>query len=184
MNIGLTQRIFNHNNFVYDCLEHGWQQLLGGHTLTPIANNKEQDFEQLVKNLDIIIFTGGDASPQRLVTEIRLLTECYKQNKPMIGVCHGAFFINQMEEGVNEECEGHHNTEHNVIMHDKIYKVNSFHTNKITSLGKGYDIVATTEEGDIEAFKHNTRNIWGIVWHPERMEKTVLPQDVERLLNV
>ncbi len=80
MNIGLTQRIFYYNDIAYDCLEHGWQQLLSSHTLFSIANNPEQDFAELVKDLDFIIFTGGDASPLRLKTEIRLLTECYKQN--------------------------------------------------------------------------------------------------------
>ena len=183
MNIGLTQRIFYYNDIAYDCLEHGWQQLLGGHTLTSIANDPEQDFTKLVKDLDFIIFTGGDASPLRLKTEIRLLTECYKQNKPILGVCHGAFFINELEEGTNIECEGHHNTEHDIIMYDKTYKVNSFHTNKITKVGKDFDVIATTVDGDVEAFKHKTKPIWGIVWHPERMQEAILPNDLERLLN-
>ena len=182
MNIGLTQRIFYYNDIAYDCLEHGWQQLLSGHTLFSIANNPEQDFVELVKDLDFIIFTGGDASPLRLKTEIRLLTECYKQNKPILGVCHGALFINQLEEGVNVECEGHHNTEHDVLMDDEISTVNSFHQNKILQLADGFDVVATTRGGDIEAFKHRKRNIWGIIWHPERMVNTVLPKDLERLL--
>ena len=184
MNIGLTQRIFSHNNIAYDCLEHGWQQLLGGHTLFSIANNPEQDFAKLIKDLDLIIFTGGDASPKRFLTEVRLLTECYKQNKSILGVCHGALFINQLEEGTNVECEGHHNTKHDIIMYDKTYNVNSFHTNKITKVGKDFDVIATTVDGDVEAFKHKTKPVWGIVWHPERMQKAVLPNEVERLLNV
>ena len=182
MNIGLTQRIFYYNDIAYDCLEHGWQQLLGGHTLTSIANNPEQNFAKLVKDLDFIIFTGGDASPLRLKTEIRLLTECYKQNKPILGVCHGALLINQLEEGVNVECENHYNIEHDVLMDDEIHTVNSFHQNKILQLADGFDVVATTRGGDIEAFKHRKRNIWGIIWHPERMVNTVLPKDLERLL--
>lgn len=183
MNIGLTQRIFYYNNIAYDCLEHGWQQLLSDHTLFSIANNPDQDFAELVKDLDFIIFTGGDASPPRLTTEIRLLTECYKQNKPVLGVCHGAFLINQLEEGINIECEGHYNTEHNVAMDGAINTVNSYHQNKILKLADGFDAVATTKEGDIEAYKHKQRNIWGIVWHPERMENPVLPKDLERFIN-
>jgi|TARA_R110000764_G_scaffold197500_1_gene282670 putative glutamine amidotransferase len=183
MKIGLTQRIFNHNNIAYDCLEHGWYQLLSGHTLSQITNNEDQNFEELVNSHDIIIFTGGDASPKRLLTEIRLLTECYKQNKPIIGVCHGAFFINKMEDGINDECTGHHNTEHEIIMHGKEYTVNSFHSNKIVTIGKNFDVLATTKDGDIEAFKHKTKEIFGIVWHPERMKETVLPDEVKRLLN-
>jgi len=81
MNIGLTQRIFHYNDFAYDCLEHGWYNLLSDHTLFNIANNPEQDFSNIIKDLDMVIFTGGDASSPRIITEIRLLTECYKQKK-------------------------------------------------------------------------------------------------------
>lgn len=184
MKIGLTQRILNYNNIAYDCIEHGWYQLLHNHTLFIIANNEQQDFKQLIQDLDIIIFTGGDASPKRLLTEIRLLTECYKQNKHIIGVCHGAFFINELEDGINKECEGHHNTEHKIIMSGEEYTVNSFHTNKITKVGDNFEILATTEDGDIEAFKHKDKSIWGIVWHPERMSETILPKDLKSLLTL
>jgi putative glutamine amidotransferase len=68
-------------------------------------------------------------------------------------------------------------------MYDKTYKVNSFHTNKITKVGKDFDVIATTVDGDVEAFKHKTKPIWGIVWHPERMQEAILPNDLERLLN-
>ena len=70
MKIGLTQRILHYNNIEYDCLEHGWYQLLNNHTLFPIANDEQQYFKKLVEDLDVIIFTGGDASPKRLLTEI------------------------------------------------------------------------------------------------------------------
>ena len=182
MNIGLTQRIFIHNNVTYDCLEHGWRQLLDSHTLLPIANDPEQNLAHLVESLDLVVFTGGDASPKRLLTEVRLITECYKQNKPILGVCHVAFFINEMEQGTNEPCNGHHNTDHSIIMHDKEYTVNSYHTNKITSVGKDFDVVATTKDGDIEAFRHRTKTVWGVVWHPERMKETVLPKELQKLL--
>jgi putative glutamine amidotransferase len=183
MNIGLTQRIFHYNDFAYDCLEHGWYNLLSDHTLFNIANNPEQDFSNIIKDLDMVIFTGGDASSPRIITEIRLLTECYKQKKPVLGVCHGAFLINQLEEGVNIECENHYKTEHEVTMDNKSVVVNSYHQNKILKLAEGFSPTAITKEGDIEAFKHNINKVWGIVWHPERMENPVLPNDLERFIN-
>ena len=68
-------------------------------------------------------------------------------------------------------------------MNKKVYTVNSHHQNKILSLPQNFEIVAITKEGDIEAFKHKQRNIWGVVWHPERMDKPVLPNDLEKILN-
>jgi len=182
MNIGFTQRIFYYNDIAYDCLEHGWQQLLSGHTHFSIANNPEQDFSTLIRDLDFVIFTGGDASPTRLKTEIKLLTECYKQRKPVLGVCHGALLINQLEEGINMNCEGHYDTQHQVVMHNRLYTVNSFHQNKILKLADDFDAVAVADDGDVEAFKHKTKTVWGIIWHPERMKNPVLPDDLKFIL--
>ena len=184
MKIGLTQRILDYNKIAYDCLEHGWYTLLSGHTLLNIANQPEQDFAELVSTLDLIIFTGGDASPKRFLTEVRLLTECYKQNKPVIGVCHGAFFINELEEGINRRCEQHYNTTHDVMLDGVVQTVNSYHSNQIAQVGASFEATAHAEDGSIEAFKHKTKPIWGIVWHPERMQIPVLPQDVKQILQI
>ena len=66
-------------------------------------------------------------------------------------------------------------------MDDEVHTVNSFHQNKILKLAEGFDPIATTRGGDIEAFKHRKRNIWGVIWHPERMDAAVLPKDLKIL---
>lgn len=182
MNIGLTQRILHYNNIAYDCLEHGWYTLLSGHTLSYIPNRIEHNFDHMVQNLDMVIFTGGDASPKRLVCETKLLTSCYTHQIPVLGVCHGAFFINQMEQGINDTIEGHAGTEHEVVMDNTRYQVNSFHNNCIRTVGKDLTPIAQAEDNSIEAFQHRSRLVWGLAWHPERMTDPVLPKDLRRLL--
>lgn len=182
MNIGLTQRILHYNNVAYDCLEHGWYNLLSGHTLSFIPNNVDQDHEKIVRDLDMVIFTGGDASPHRLLVETRLLTQCYIQNKSVLGICHGAFFINELEQGVNGTVENHQDTEHKVILEDQECTVNSHHTNQIMEVGADLNAIAHADDGSIEAFKHKIRPVWGLVWHPERMEVPVLPSDLRSLI--
>ena len=110
MKIGLSQRILHYNNTAYDCLEHGWYNLLSGHTLFCIPNIIDQDYKKIVSDLDMVIFTGGDASPHRVLVETKVLTQCYIQDKPVLGVCHGAFFINELEQGVNSTIENHYDT--------------------------------------------------------------------------
>lgn len=183
MKIGLTQRVLHFNNVDYDCTEHGWYKMLEGHTLVSIANDPEQDFSKLVDSLDMVIVTGGDASPKRLLTEVRLLTECYQKNTAMLGVCHGALFINQMEDGTNFACENHWGTEHMILMEGQQHTVNSFHDNSIVKVAESCDPIALSEEGDVEAFKHKTRPVWGVMWHPERQEQAVLPLAVKAILN-
>lgn len=183
MNIGLSQRILHYNNVAYDCLEHGWYNLLSGHTLFCIPNNPNQDFAALVAPLDLIVFTGGDASPHRLLCETRTLTECYRQHKSVLGVCHGAFFINELEQGENGHIENHYNTKHDIVLEGKRHQVNSFHNNQIIDVGEDLQPIARAEDGGIEAFKHVSRPVWGLVWHPERMKDPVLPSDLRRFLN-
>ena len=77
MKIGLSQRILHYNNTAYDCLEHGWYNLLSGHTLFCIPNIIDQDYKKIVSDLDMVIFTGGDASPHRVLVETKILTQCY-----------------------------------------------------------------------------------------------------------
>lgn len=182
MNIGLTQRILHYNNVAYDCLEHGWYNLLSGHTLYSIANDVEQDFASIVANLDLVIFTGGDASPHRVLCETRTLTQCYLQSVPVLGVCHGAFLINELEQGINGHVEDHHGTEHTVVLESQTHLVNSFHNNQIIETGPDLQAIARAEDGGIEAFKHISKPVWGLVWHPERMKDPVLPSDLRRFL--
>ena len=130
----------------------------------------------------MIIFTGGDASPHRVLVETKVLTQCYIQDKPVLGVCHGAFFINELEQGVNSTIENHYDTTHKVILEDQEYEVNSYHTNQIKEVGADLNAIAHADDGSIEAFRHKKRKLWGIVWHPERMEEAVLPNDLKEFL--
>jgi len=43
--------------------------------------------------------------------------------------------------------------------------------------------IAWDLQDNIEGFKHKDKQIWGLVWHPERMVKPVLPSDLEAFLN-
>ena len=78
--------------------------------------------------------------------------------------------------------EGHAGTEHPVTFDGQIHMVNSYHTQSIQTLGQDFVSIARDNTGGIEAFQHNTRPIYGIVWHPERQVVPVLPAVVRQLL--
>lgn len=184
MNIGLTQRILHYNNVAYDCIEHGWYNLLKDHTLFYIPNDTQHDIKNLVSQLDMVIFTGGNHDLKRHAVECKVLTQCYIRNILTLGVCHGAFFINYMEDGINDIIEGHENTEHSITLEDKKFVVNSFHTNGIKHLANTFDTIAVADDGSIEGFKHKTKPVWGLTWHPERMKNPVLPNELKRILSL
>lgn len=180
MKIGLTQRILYHNGQAYDSTQHGWYSYLKGHTLVPIANRIDQDFEQLAVELDAVIITGGDDSALRHTVELKLAGQMTLRQKPVVGVCHGAFLLADVLGGQVEDVIGHHNTEHTVMYFGDIYQVNSYHTLAITKLHKSGTVLATDNEGNCEAWIDGQTA--GVVWHPERMKEPWLPDVILQLL--
>ena len=66
-------------------------------------------------------------------------------------------------------------------MEDLNFIVNSYHSQSIKSLGPNMVALAVDTDNHIEAFKHTSKPIYGIVWHPERMDTSVLPYEVSTL---
>lgn len=172
------------NNFLFDCLERSWYSFLGNHHLIPHANTRKVD-ETI--DFDCLVLSGGSDSVARNITENLLFMHAIKNKKPILGVCHGAFVVNELSGGKNDIdwdiVPTHENSEHEVLMEGKRVLVNSYHGQTIKQLGPQMVPLAIHEpDQTIEAFKHHTLPIYGIVWHPERMQHPVVPQEVANLL--
>lgn len=165
--------------FVFDALERSWNVFLKEHQLIPVPNLSKID-ENI--EFDCLVLTGGPDSIERHKTEDLLFYHALKLNKPIIGFCHGAFAVNDLTGGTNGSIEGHVQTEHEIIMENKIYTVNSYHGQSVEKLGSDMIKTAMDMDGNIEAFQHKTLPIYGVVWHPERMKQLVLPQEIKTIL--
>lgn len=180
MNIGLTQRVLVHNKQYYDCTDQDWYDFFEEHQITTIKNITTQDFSALADTLDCLVITGGDDHPIRHMTELRLATEMLKRQKPIIGICHGCFLLQDLLGGTMKDIDGHHNEVHNVIYKDREYQVNSFHTLSIEKPHDEATVLATDMNGNCEAWIDG--KIAGIVWHPERMEESFVPDEILSLM--
>ena len=181
MHIGLSQRILWHRGRVYDAIEHGWYSYFKHHTLYPIRNDPEQDFKKIAQSLDAFVITGGDDSILRRTTEIKLAKYMMFLNKPVLGVCHGAFMLTDLLGGsVVETVQGHQETLHPIQYFGDTVIVNSFHTLAIKQLHTSGTILCTDHDGHIEAWIDGT--LAGVVWHPERMDRPWLPDEIHNLL--
>lgn len=185
MKIAISQREITLQNpqgmtLVFDGLERNWAKFLLGHTIIAVPNVVDIDHLEF----DCLLLTGGPDSVARHLTENALYAVAYTRGLPIIGVCHGAFAINDIAGGYNGTCQGHAGTTHKVTLDEKDYTVNSYHSQSIEILGDGFVATGFDEDGMIESFKHNTRPIYGIVWHPERMDDPVVPVDVRTLLQL
>jgi len=183
MRIALTQRQMEIKGIVHDCLDPEWYRLFSPHEVVPIPNPKNMDIE-LDPSIDMLVITGGGETKERTRTELSAFNQARKRNLPILGICHGALFLNYLFDGVNGPVEGHRGTEHTILMRNAtVYKVNSFHDMGIFELGKRLHPSAITVDNQVEAFKHYDYPIWGVLWHPERQKHPVLPPLFVELLN-
>ena len=179
MIIALTQRELNIRGWQYDCTSQDWFSFLNRHTMRFVPNVKDFDYA----GVDCLLLTGGESTPNRDRVENFAINLFLEENKPIIGVCHGAFFLNTYFGGINGTVRGHRGTNHKIKMEDKTPYVASYHSTSIETLADELDPIAWDMDGNVEGFKHKDKNIWGMVWHPERMVKPVLPSDLEAFLN-
>lgn len=168
---------FNH---AMDALERTWYWLLAGHELIVAPNIPKWHFEHI--EYDCLVLTGGNDSINRHLTENRLYQLAESQGKPIVGFCHGAFAVNDLAAGINSRIDGHVDQDHIIIMNGQTHMVNSFHSQCMAKIPPGFEVVATDKDGNAEAIRHLFKPIWAVVWHPERMEKPVLPQELADFL--
>lgn len=179
MKILVSQEEYIKKNHIFDGLERAYYNFLAGHQLIPMPNvRKDPDVEY-----DCLLLTGGPDSIARHYTEDLLYKHAKDRKIPIVGICHGAFVINDLCGGTHTRIEGHVNCDIDVKLYDKIYKVKCFHTQAIKTLGDNLTATAHDMNANIHAFMHDKLPIYGIVWHPERMDKPVLPPEVSKLFD-
>jgi putative glutamine amidotransferase len=185
MKIAVSQREIILKNamgmeLVFDGVERNWAKFLNGHEIVAVPNVVNVDHLEF----DCLLLTGGPDSVARHLTENALYALAYQRGLPIVGVCHGAFAINDIAGGFNGIVDGHEGTQHAVTVDGKMRMVNSYHSQLIETLGPDFIATAHDEAGTIEAFQHVTRPIYGIVWHPERMDHPIVPDVVKKLLSL
>jgi gamma-glutamyl-gamma-aminobutyrate hydrolase PuuD len=178
MKIAITQRPTTINGFDYDATSQGWYNLLPKHKILPIANHETIDSI----DFDMLIISGGEDSTTRHFVEQQYFELALEQNKPVLGVCHGAFFINEYFGGLTKNIENHQGVEHSVFLEGNLHTVNSYHKLAIDKLSKNLAAVSRDTSSNVEAYKHKKLSIWGLVWHPERMDTPLLPKGLKELL--
>lgn len=138
------------------------------------------DFNE--KKLNLIVSQGGNDLKKfsnKKKDKIRHNFEQYYLNYSIknkikyIGICYGAQFIANYFKSKLIKKKNHTRKIHriNFISSEKSVMVNSFHNFSVIKLGKNLKKIAYSDDGSIEAFKHNKLKLLGIMWHPERYKK-------------
>ena len=113
--------------------------------------------------------------------DLMLINSFHKVDKPILGICAGVQVINVCFGGSLYQDIENHTRKVAITIHpiniekgsflEKIYntnqiKVNSFHHQAINKVAENFKVVATSEDGIVEAIEY--KNIVGVQWHPEK----------------
>jgi gamma-glutamyl-gamma-aminobutyrate hydrolase PuuD len=134
----------------------------------------------MAHEMDGFIITGGDDTPTRRTTELKLATAMMMRQKPILGICHGCFLLTDVLGGTVDTKHGHHGgVEHIVKYRDQDVVVNSYHDLAIKQPQSSAQVLAVDPEGDCEAWIDGLTA--GIVWHPERSQDPWIPNEISKL---
>lgn len=169
-----------------DCLDQSWCGLLRacGFLPVPVMNDGE-DMEALfeaVKPAGILLTGGNDLityggdAPERDETERRLIRLGLDRKIPIMGVCRGFQLITDLYGGKLTRVQRHVRQRH-LVRGSITREVNSYHKLAVLRPPEGFEALAETEDGVVEAMESRTERILGIMWHPER-EKPYDTEDI------
>lgn len=116
-----------------------------------------------------LISYGGDA-PERDELEHFLIDYTIKNLTPMLTICRGTQLLVDYFQQPLIAIDGHVNCDHTIHFKNTTRTINSFHTLGFLNVPQDFKIEATSQDGVVKALRHSHFPIFGIMWHPERME--------------
>ena len=136
-----------------------------------------------LKKFDLLIISGGndlnrlEKSKRNFLRESLdkyIIAKSIKLNIPLLGICYGAQLISSYYGNKIIKQKGHNNKKNQIkfgksdFFNVKTMTIKSFYNFAIKIDKNILEVLATSENNCIEAFKIKKEKIYGIMWHPER----------------
>mgnify|MGYP001211471695 FL=1 len=200
MNILITSNFKKYYRTYIDFVDHYWINYFEkrNYVFYQLPNSKKISNKILgtINNIDLIILPGGNDvfekdkySNVRMEIEKNTIFFGLKKNIPILGVCRGMQIINNFFDGKIHRINGHMKKKHNIYMKTNIFGkskfiVNSYHNYGIKHISKSkkFNTLATDKNNNIEMFKHKKKEIYGVMWHPERTNNFSMLDKIIKLL--
>lgn len=122
--------------------------------------------------------------PERDKAELTLIADFLAAGKPVLGICRGMQVLNVFFGGTLAQDIADHSAVNGIDRRHTIQtaasplrpicgatcQVNSAHHQAVDRLGAGLKAVQWAPDGIVEAVCHQTLPVWGVQWHPERLQ--------------
>ena len=158
--------------------------IMAGYLPITVPNSLGNKIKEWIANIPIsaIVLSGGNnigECPDRDETELNMLNYAFNHRLPLLGICRGMQMIAHWSGTKLHSVKGHANTSHR-ITGEINEEVNSYHLFSLLNCPKNFEILAKSEDGEIEAIRHKSLKWEGWMWHPERMDKFTTT-DIDRI---
>jgi gamma-glutamyl-gamma-aminobutyrate hydrolase PuuD len=177
----VTQReLILPNKEVRDSLDQSWFEFFNKTKLLPlILPNNLTLAKKMISQIEVagFVLTGGDdiksisgSHSKREKLEDFLIKLALKKNLPLLGVCRGMQKIQDHFKIPLKKISGHVKPKQTILINGKRCVVNSFHDFATKENNdKEFEVFAIADDGVVKAIKHKKYKVFGIMWHPERM---------------
>lgn len=186
--VGVSQRVdtFPERNETWDALDQRLAAFLaiGGHVPVPVPNalgGAIHEWLTVVHPAAVVLSGGNDIGQcaERYDTELALLTYAQERHLPVLGICRGMQMLAHWSGTGLHPVQGHVRTRH-CLSGGIVGEVNSYHGFALATCPVDFEVLARSEDGEIEAIRHQSLPWEGWMWHPER-EAEFATNDVQRL---
>lgn len=186
--VAVSQRVdtFPERNETRDALDQRLIAFLAidGHVLVPVPNalgGAIREWLAVVHPAAVVLSGGNDIGQcaKRDDTELAMLVYAQEHRLPVLGICRGMQMLAHWSGTGLHPVQGHVRTRH-YLAGEIVGEVNSYHGVSIANCPEGYEVLARSEDGEIEAIRHQSLPWEGWMWHPER-EENFAARDLQRI---
>ena len=186
--VAVSQRVdtFPERNETRDALDQRLAAFLaiGGHVPVPVPNalgRAIREWLAVVHPAAVVLSGGNDIGQcaERDDTELALLAYAQERQLPVLGICRGMQMLAHWSGVGLQPVEGHVRTRH-CLVGEIVGEVNSFHGFALATCPVDFEVLARSNDGEIEAIRHQSLPWEGWMWHPER-EAEFATNDIQRL---